>query len=124
MNVALLWAAAVVSFATFVTHTFIGGPRVAAPLLAGTQLPPASKWLNYYCWHLATVFLLAMPFGFGYVALNPDRPELAVFLTILSGALSVLSAAVAIKGRIHPLRFPSTTLFALIFLLGTAGLLT
>lgn len=122
MSSQLYWAAALVSLVTFVVHTFIGGPRVAGPLLASSQLPPASKWLNYYCWHIATTLLLAMPLGFGYVALHPDRPELAVFLTVLSAALSVLSAAVALKGRIHPLRFPSTSLFLLIFLLGSAAL--
>ncbi len=123
MNVYLLWSAAFMSLVTFAVHTFIGGPRVAGPLLATTHLPPASKWLNYYCWHIVTIFLLAMCMGYTYVAVHTDRPELAVFLTTLSAALSVLSVAVAIKGKINPFRFPSTSLFTLIFLLGAAGLL-
>jgi hypothetical protein len=41
----------------------------------------------------------------------------------LAACLSVLSAAVAIKGGIHPLRFPSTTLFAATSALGWAGVL-
>jgi hypothetical protein len=123
MQTYLVWSAAFMSFVTFAVHAFIGGPRVAGPLLATTHLPIASKWLNYYCWHITTVLLLAMAAGYAYVALHPDRPELAVFLTALSATLSVLSAAVAIKGRINPFRFPSTSLFAIVSLLGSAGLL-
>jgi hypothetical protein len=37
MQVYLLWAAAVMSIITFAVHTFIGGPRVAGPLLANTE---------------------------------------------------------------------------------------
>lgn len=122
MNIYLYWSASFVSFVTFCVHTFIGGPRVAGPLLTSHHLPPASKWLNYYCWHIATVLLFSMSIGYGYVAMHPDRPELAVFLTGLSMALSALSAAVAMKGRINPLRFPSTSLFMTIFILGCAAL--
>jgi hypothetical protein len=123
MNISLLWSASLMSFVTFAVHIFIGGPRVAKPLLATTHLPAASKWLNYYCWHITTIFLLAMSIGYAYVALHPSRPELAVFLTALSAALSVLSAVVAIKGKINPFRFPSTSLFAMVFVLGSASLL-
>jgi hypothetical protein len=61
--------------------------------------------------------------AYGYVALHPDRPELVVFLTAVTAALSLLSAAVALKGNINPFRFPSTSLFAAVCLLGLVGLL-
>jgi hypothetical protein len=118
-----LWIAVVVSFATFAIHTFVGGPRVAAPLLADRRLPPASKWLNYYCWHIATLYTFALGWAYAYVALNPSRPELVVFLSALNAALAMLSAGVAIRGGIHPLRFPSTSLFTLLAALGGAFLL-
>ena len=124
MDSYFLWAAVVMSVITFYVHTFIGGPIVAGPLLANTDLPKASKWLNYYCWHITTVFTLLMGTGYAYVALNPDRPELVVFLTVNTAAFSILSAAVAIKANINPFRFPSTSLFSSIALLGLAGLLT
>ena len=123
MQVILLWAAAVMSVITFAIHTFIGGPVVAKPLLENTNLPKASKWLNYYTWHVTTIFTFSMGGAYVYVALNPNKPELVVFLTIITGALSVLSGAVAIKGKINPFRFPSTSLFASVFLLGLASLL-
>jgi hypothetical protein len=123
MWIIFLWAATAISIVTFLVHTFLGGPRVAKPLLESSYLPIASKWLNYYCWHVTTVLTFTMGGGYAYVALHPDRPELVVFLTIVTGSLSILSAAVALKGGINPFRFPSTSLFFLVFLLGLIGLL-
>lgn len=114
----LIWVAVVLSLITFYIHTFIGGPRVAAPLLMNKDLPKASKWLNYYCWHIVTIYLLLMGVGYAFVALHPDKPELVVFLTILNVHFAILSAVVAQKGKINPLRFPSTTLFTLLSLVG------
>jgi hypothetical protein len=122
MQVWSFWAAAFMSVVTFFVHTFIGGPRVAEPLLADSSLPIASKWLNYYCWHITTIYTLSMGGAYAYVALHPDRPELVIFLTLLNASLSLLSAAVARKGGVSPFRFPSTSLFASVALLGLFGL--
>ena len=122
MQVAILWMAVVVSFITFLVHTFIGGPRIAGPLLKNNSLPIASKWLNYYCWHITTIYTLLMGGAYAFVALHPDKPELVVFLSILNTALACLSVAVAIKGNINPFRFPSTSLFATVSTLGIVSL--
>jgi hypothetical protein len=111
------------SVVTFAVHTFIGGPRVAAPLLADKSLPKASKWLNYYCWHITTIYTLMMGGGYAYVAMRPDKPELVVFLSILNLSLAILSALVAIKGKINPFRFPSTSLFSIVAILGVLSIL-
>ena len=118
MQAFFLWSAVVMSVITFYVHTFIGGPAVARPLLVNTDLPKASKWLNYYCWHVTTIFTLLMGAGYMYVAFYPERPELVVFLTLNTAAFSILSAMVALKGNINPFRFPSTSLFATVSLLG------
>lgn len=118
MQVLILWSAALMSLLTFIIHTFVGGPRVAGPLLENTTLPLASKWLNYYCWHITTIYTLLMGGAYAYVALNPDRFELVVFLSILNSALTILSIFVAIKGKINPFRFPSTSLFSSVSFLG------
>jgi hypothetical protein len=123
MQTYFFWAATVMSLVTFAVHTFIGGPRVAEPLLANRDLPIASKWLNYYCWHITTILTFTMGGGYAYVALNPERPELVVFLTIVTAASSLLSVAIAVKGSINPFRFPSTSLFAVVSLLGFMGLI-
>ncbi len=121
MQILLLWVAAVMSVVTFAVHTFIGGPAVAVPLLKNTSLPRASKWLNYYCWHVTTIYTFAMGGAFAYVAVNPGKIELVVFLSTINVAFSILSAAVAMKGDINPFRFPSTSLFATVSILGFAS---
>ena len=62
--------------------------------------------------------------AYAFVAFHPDRPELVVFLTFLNAALSLLSVAVALKGGINPFRFPSTSLFASVTILGLLGLVS
>ncbi len=122
MQTQFLWLAAAAGVMTFGVHTFIGGVYVARPLLTDRTLPKASKWLNYYCWHVATISLVVMSGCFAYAAVHPDSLELAYLATGLSLAFSVLSASVALRGRIHPLRFPSTSLLALMAVLGWFGL--
>lgn len=114
--------AAAVAFLTFVVHTFVGGVYVVRPLLAADDLTRASRWLAYYCWHIATVVILFMTAGFAYAAMWPHEARvLTWFLCALALALSALSATVALKGGIHPLRFPSTSLFAVVGVLAIWG---
>ena len=123
MQVYFFWSAAVMSLVTFSVHTFVGERLVVRPLLACAELSKASKWINFFCWHVVTILLLAFGVAYSYSALNPDRLELAVFVTILAALSSILSATVAIKGGINPFRLPSTSLFGIIAVLGFAGLL-
>ena len=118
-----IWFAAAASAATFYVHTFIGGQRVAGPLLADRTLPPASKWLNYYCWHVTTVLLIFLTGALGWLTMHPDIPSL-VFVMLLCAVLSALSASIAWKAGIAPWRFPSTSLFAVIATLCAFGLLS
>lgn len=114
--------AALALLATFAVHTFVGGVFVARPLLADRTLPKASKWLNYYCWHITTLVILAMCGAFAYAAMRPNAADLAAAVTALAFSFSGLSVWTALKGGINPLRFPSTTLFAVTAALGFAGL--
>jgi hypothetical protein len=116
-------AAALLSVATFLVHTFIGGIYVARPLLRVENLSPASRWLNYYTWHITTILTLMMAFGFGWAAKRPESADLAAFLAILAAMLSVLSAGVALRGAINPFRFPSTSLFLLVAGAGGVGVI-
>lgn len=111
----LIWGAAGCALITFVVHTFVGGKYVARPLLADTRLPKASKWLNYYGWHVTTATIGFLAVAFASLALSPDwdaKRPLLLLLASFTLSLSLLSVAVARKGGIHPLRFPSTSLFA------------
>ncbi len=117
------WVATVASLATFVIHTFVGGPRVTVPLIANESLPRAAKWLAYYCWHIVTLLLLYMSIGYGLVAAGRAPRELAVFLGVSAASFSILSVVVTLKAGIAPYRFPSTTLFLVIAVATLTGFL-
>lgn len=125
-----LAAASAAALATLFVHLFIGGRRVARPLLADRALPRAAKWLSYYCWHIATLAIAFMAIMFaaaGTGELSRAAEIWAVEKIVAAGfalfaaSLSALSVWVALKGAIHPLRFPSTSLFALIAALAAAA---
>src|SRR5689334_5445723 len=105
MQWGLLWAASASAIATFAVHTFVGGAFVARPLLADQGLPKAAKWLAYYCWHIVTMLLLALALAFAAAALDWLAPHAVLALSAFSAACSLLSIAVALKGRIAPWRF-------------------
>ena len=50
-------------------HIFMGGPQVARPLLAATDLEKSAKYVAYYCWHLVSISLGMMSLLFLWPAL-------------------------------------------------------
>ncbi len=119
----LIWMAAAVAAVTFYVHTFIGGRVVAAPLLADTSLPKASKWLNYYCWHNTTIYILISVGCLVWIALNPAEILALFIISLQTTSFAILSILVALKAGIPPLKFPSTSLFAGTAILCWAALL-
>lgn len=115
--------AAVLSLITFAVHTFVGGRFAARPLLDAHDFHKASRWLNYFTWHMATVMLLVMPAGYAWAAVHPDAMDVAILLTLMAAAFSPLCVWVAVKGGISPERFPASWLFALIVVAGLWGVL-
>jgi hypothetical protein len=113
--------ASALALVTLLVHAFVGGIYVVRPLLAVEGLTRASRWLNYYCWHITTITIVAMAVMFGYAARVPDGRGFGVLFTVLALSFSLLCVGVAIKGRVAPYRFPATSLFALIALAGTWG---
>ena len=113
--------AALVSLITFGVHTFVGGVFVARPLLKARDLTPASRWLNYYTWHMATALLLFMTAGFVWAALAHEAADIGLLLTAMAAVFSVLCVGVALRGGIKPWRFPAASLFLVITLLGGFG---
>ena len=112
MNLIFLWTAILFAGTAFVVHTFVGGREVARPLLADRSLPPASKWLNYYCWHVTTALLAAVTVAMAWAAFDERLMPVVGFIGIFAVISALLSVAVALKARINPLRFPSTSLLA------------
>lgn len=114
-------AAAALSLITFAVHTFIGGRFAARPLLDAHDFHKASRWLNYFTWHMATVMLLFMTGGFAWAAVHPDAFDVAVLLMLMAASFSPLCVWVAIKGGIPPWRFPASWLFLLVLAAGLWG---
>jgi hypothetical protein len=114
-------AAAVLSLITFGVHTFVGGKFAARPLLEAQDFHKASRWLNYFTWHMATVILLFMAGGFAAAAVYPAALAAAVLLMLMAATFSPLCIWVTLKGGISPWRFPASWLFALIVVAGLWG---
>ena len=115
-------AASALALLTFAVHTFIGGIYVVRPLLAVEGLSRASRWLNYYCWHMTTLTLLIMAAMFAWSAWEPAARGFGVLFTAMAAAFSVLCIAVALKGGVRPYRFPATSLFAAVTAAGLWGI--
>jgi hypothetical protein len=116
-------AAAAATLVTFMVHTFIGGPVVARPLLAAPGLSRASRWLNYYTWHMATAVLLIMTAGFAWAAVRSDAADVAALLMVMAAVSSPLCVWVALRAGVAPWRFPASWLFLIILAAGTGGFL-
>ncbi len=121
MNIGFL-AAALLSLITFGVHTFVGGKYAARPLLDAHDFHRASRWLNYFTWHMATVLLLVMAAGYAWAAVAPAAWPAALILTIMAALFSPLCVWVTVKGDIKPWRFPASWLFALIVAAALLGL--
>ena len=87
-------------------------------------MAPASRWLNYICWHIVTVLLAAMAISLAFASFGRLSRDAVMLFAIFAASISVLSFAIALRGGVHPLRFPSTYLLAIVAVLDVAGLTT
>jgi hypothetical protein len=117
-------SASIVALVTFATHFVVGGVFAAHPLLERRDLPRTSKWLNYYCWHMVSILLVAMIVVFALASFRADLDSLALGFTGLSAAFSILCIAVARTGGLSPFRVPATILFAVLCACGAWGYFT
>ncbi len=117
-----LYGAAAVSAVVCGLHVFLGGPTSARPLLRARYLHPVAKYTNYYCWHIVTLVLVAMPVSFAWAARWPEAIELAVLMTALAAAFTVWSGALVVWKQQKPLHLPQWALFLPVTVLGLFGL--
>ncbi|MDJ1158131.1 hypothetical protein QNA08_07790 [Chelatococcus sp. SYSU_G07232] len=115
-----LAAAALLSAATALIHTFLGGREIAVPLLAARDLAPVPKLTAYYCWHMVTLLLFAMAVGFALAAAGRGE-GLATGLTILAALFALLSLGLVVGYRVNPWHMPQWALFLPIALCGALG---
>lgn len=114
--------AAILSLITCAVHVFAGGIYVVRPLLGARDITRASRWLNYYCWHMVSILLLAFAVGFGLAAADLAMRPLALAAVALSAIFAGLCVGVALKGGVPPYRFPAASLFTLVAAAGGWGL--
>ena len=118
-----LLAAAILSLLTCGAHVFAGGPPTVGPLLRSEDIDPVAKYTNYYCWHIVTLVLLAMPTGFALGAYREESLDLALMMTALSAAFMLWSVALILWKYRRPWLLPQWALFLPITILGVVGLL-
>ncbi len=119
----LLWAASIVSAVCFAAHAFGGGRIFVRPLMENSTLPAAVKSLSYVSWHCVSLLFLASAVTFGYVALHPRSLELAVLISMMTGATAAMIIGMAFRGHEVMFKLPAAYFFGLITLLGTTGIL-
>ena len=119
----ILLLAALVSLVIFFVHWLIGGIYAARPLLAAKDISPASRWLNYLCWHIVTILLLIITATLGLAALGRASADTVILVAVIAASSSILSVAVTLRAGIRPYRFPASYLLATVAVLSTAGIL-
>lgn len=118
-----LIAAAVLSLIVCGLHVWAGGPAIAGPLLRSGDLGRVAKYTNYYCWHIVTIVLAAMPVGFLMGAVRPESRDLAALMTVFAGAFMLWSLGLVVWKRQKPFHLPQWALFLPVAAAGALGLL-
>ena len=117
----LLWTAAVVSFLGFSGHAFLVGSRFLEPVMANADLSATVKWQAFLSWHIVSIVLLSLAIAFGYSATHPGNRSLAIFASIMSAAISVLSILIGIGAEATLLTLPAPYVTGGIAVLGNDG---
>lgn len=120
---AFLAVAAALSLIVCGLHVWAGGPAIAGPLLRSNDLDRVAKYTNYYCWHIVTIVLLAMPIGFLLGAVRPDSLDIAALMTVLAGAFALWSLGLVFWKKQKPFHLPQWALFLPVTVVGALGLL-
>ena len=91
-------------------HVFIGGPRLARPLL-NSSLHRMVVTLLWFCFHVVTVTILAMGGVFAWAALSYlARPAASVMMG-LAFACALVGVVAGLRCKVSPLRLIPIWLF-------------
>ena len=120
LNVFFLSAAIAAALVTMI-HCYLGGRKVAQPMLQLDDVPDRVKYINYGCWHFASITLVLQSLGFLWAAFDSDAYELAVFGVALSALTVLWSVTLNIWKKQSFLSIPHWAMFSVIVLLAVAG---
>lgn len=111
--------AGIVSVVVWAIHTFVGGSKVARPLLEA-KLGNTVKYTQYYCWHLVTIVLFMMASAFVYSAFRAS--DLGWVMTLLGGAFALWGLLLPPFVKQSYLNLPQGWLFVPVTAFGLWGL--
>lgn len=117
---AYLAGAGALSLVTAVIHVVAGGRENVRPLLR-SELADGPQLTLYYCWHMATLTLLAISGVYVGAALSDAWLGAARFATVLVLAYATLSATITLVRRRPFADLPQWVLFGAIGAVGLPG---
>lgn len=118
----LFLAAAAFSVSTTSLHFFLGGKQIARPLLDAASLSDEVRYVQYFCWHIATIALGVQAVLFGVAALIDGQEALAIVATGLAIGIGALGIAIPLFARVGYRTMPQGWLFVPVAGLGLTGL--
>ena len=121
MNTFLATAAGL-SLCNLAMHFFLGGRQIARPLLEATSLSTEVKYVQYYCWHLATLSIALQAGLFAYAALTPAQDALVAVATLFAAGFAILGIAMAPLLKISYAVLPQGWLFVPVSVCGVLSL--
>ncbi len=86
------WGAAGLSGAWTCVHIFIGGPEIAAPLLA-SDMRKTPKYTQYFCWHIVSATIGALALFFALAALGYGAQYAVAGTLLTAGTMAMPSTA-------------------------------
>ena len=122
MNVFFACAAGLATINTGL-HFFAGGKSIARPLLDATGLAEDVRYIQYFCWHIATLTLAVQAMLFAVAAILPSQANLAIVATAMAASVGVLGLAIPIICKLRYREMPQGWLFVPVTILGVIGLL-
>lgn len=114
-------AAAFLSAAVFLIHTFLGGRTIAVPLLNAQDLHLVPKLTSYYCWHIVTITLAIVSGMFVYAAYSQSGTDLGWAATLLTLGYCLLGLWVPVAKSQTYKNMPQGWLFLPIVIMGVLG---
>jgi len=121
MNTFLVIAAGLSLF-NLALHVFMGGRSIARPLLEAPGLTDEVRFVQYYCWHLATLGIAFQVGLFAVPSLMPSMEVLAVAGTLFAASFALLGIAMAPALKISYGVLPQGWLFVPVAVCGVLGL--
>ena len=118
------WFLAAGIWARIVTliHIFLGGTKIARPLLNSSDMGSQAKFTNYMCWHMVTTTLAVMSIGFIYAAFVPSGFDIAIVMIILAVLEVIVNLGMIFYFKLKFKTHPQFVFFILMAGLGISGL--